>query len=526
MTQGYLALVLHAHLPFVRHSKHPCCLEEKWLFEAINETYLPLLRVFEGWKRDGIPARVTVSLTPPLLEMLRDELLVERYSQSLNKTLELTYKELARTATNPAEHRVVRMYQELYETNRYEFHHRYNRDLVAAFARLQEAGILEIIASAATHGYLPLLAETPSAVKAQIQVGVETYRRHLAKEPVGFWLPECGFSPGLDELLFAGGLRYVILDTHGILYASPRPRYGTYAPIYCQSGLAAFGRDVESSKQVWSQQEGYPGDYDYRDFYRDIGFDLDLDYIAPYILPEGKRIHTGLKYYRITGPTQYKEYYDPERAREKAAVHAGNFVFNREHQISYLAGLMDRKPIVVAPYDMELFGHWWFEGPKWLDYVVRKTACDQKVFTLITPGDYLKIYPRNQVSTPCMSSWGWKGYHEVWLNSTNDWLYPHLYEAALRMEELARTYPRASGLLARALNQMARELLLAQSSDWAFIMKTGTVVEYAKKRFNNHINRFNGLYQQIKEDRLEEDWLSELEATDNIFGTLNYQFYG
>src|SRR5690606_37000888 len=145
MSQGYLAFILHAHLPFVRHPEHSYFLEEQWLYEAINETYLPLLRVFEGWLRDGVPARITISLTPPLLEMLRDNLLMERFSRSLAKTLELTYKELDRTAANYAEHRIVCMYRDLFETNRFDFHERYQRDLVGAFARLQEAGILEII---------------------------------------------------------------------------------------------------------------------------------------------------------------------------------------------------------------------------------------------------------------------------------------------------------------------------------------------------------------------------------------------
>ncbi len=525
MSQGYLAFILHAHLPYVRHPEHNYFLEEHWLYEAINETYLPLLRVFEGWQRDDVPARLTISLTPPLLEMLRDNLLMERFAKSLDKTLELTYKELDRTAANYEEHRIARMYRDLFETNRVDFHQRYQRDLVGAFARLQEAGILEIITSAATHGFLPLMEADPTAARAQIQLGVETYRKHLGQNPVGFWLPECGFAPGQDRFLFDSGIKYVILDTHGVLFASPRPRYGNFAPIFCRSGLAAFGRDLESSKQVWSQQEGYPGDYDYREFYRDIGYDLDQDYIQPYVQPNGERIHTGLKYYRITGPTPHKQLYNPDAARNKAAIHAGNFIFNREHQVRHLASIMDRKPIVVAPYDMELFGHWWFEGPQWLDFVVRKTCYDQQVVKLITPSDYLREYPRNQVSTPTMSSWGWKGYNEVWLNGANDWLYPHLYEAVAKMKELAQAYPQADGVLRRALNQAARELLLAQSSDWAFIMKTGTVTEYARKRFKQHIHRFTEIYRLIKEERLEEGWIADLEAKDNIFETIDYRLY-
>ncbi|MDH7579161.1 MAG: DUF1957 domain-containing protein, partial [Bacillota bacterium] len=260
---------------------------------------------------------------------------------------------------------------------------------------------------------------------------------------------------------------------------------------------------VESSKQVWSSQEGYPGDYEYREFYRDIGYDLDFEYIKPYIHPDGIRTHTGLKYYKITGKVDLsqKEPYNPWRADEKAAVHAGNFMFNRQHQIMHLSSMMERPPIIVAPYDAELFGHWWFEGPTWLEYLIRKIAFDQEIIEMVTPSDYLQRFPCNQVAVPCSSSWGNKGYHEVWLCGANDWIYRHLHMAAGMMVSLANSRRGAKGLLRRALNQAARELMLAQSSDWAFIMSTGTMVEYAVRRTKTHINNFLGLHDQIQGNR-------------------------
>jgi 1,4-alpha-glucan branching enzyme len=200
-------------------------------------------------------------------------------------------------------------------------------------------------------------------------------------------------------------------------------------------------------------------------------------------------------------------------------------MFNRERQIEYLASVMDRKPIVVAPYDAELFGHWWFEGPEWLDYLVRKVTYDQNVFELVTPGDYLNTYRRNQVSTPSLSSWGYKGYNEVWLEGSNDWIYRHLHKAAERMADLAKAYPSSDGLRRRALNQAARELLLAQSSDWAFIMKTGTVVPYAVRRTKEHLWRFTKLYEDIRRESIDEGWLSDIEYRNNIFPEIDYSVY-
>jgi 1,4-alpha-glucan branching enzyme len=291
--------------------------------------------------------------------------------------------------------------------------------------------------------------------------------------------------------------------------------------------VAAFGRDIESSKQVWSTMEGYPGDYNYREFYRDIGHDLDYDYIKGYIHPDGIRIHTGMKYFRITGKVDLsqKEPYNPGAAQAKAAEHAGNFMFNRQHQINHLAGLMDRPPLIVAPYDAELFGHWWFEGPAWLEYLIRKIAFDQNDIELLTPSDYLKRFPCNQVAVPCASSWGNKGYHEVWLCGANDWIYRHLHMAAGIMTSLANRHYHSGGLLRRALNQAARELLLAQSSDWAFIMSTGTMVQYAVRRTKVHLNNFLRLHDQIENNRIDEGFLSYLEYRNNVFPDLDYSWY-
>ncbi|MGE5587723.1 MAG: glycoside hydrolase family 57 protein [Clostridia bacterium] len=523
--KGYLALVLHAHLPYVRHPEHPDFLEETWLFEAITETYIPLIKVFQGLVRDGIEFRITMSITPPLASMLLDPLLQERYLRHVGKLIELAEKEVERTRWLPGFNENARMYRDRFYEARHVFEDVYGRNILTAFKELEARGRLEIITSGATHGYLPLMEICREAVRAQINVAADFHERAFGRRPTGFWLPECGYNPGDDWFLKEHGIRYFITDAHGVLLASPRPRYGVFAPVYCESGVAAFGRDMESSKQVWSAREGYPGDYDYREFYRDIGYDLDYDYIRPYIHPSGTRINTGIKYYRITGKTHDKEPYNRQRALEKAAIHAGNFMFNREKQIEYLASVMDRKPIVVAPYDAELFGHWWFEGPEWLDFLIRKTACDQKTIALTTPGDYLGVYRRNQVSTPSLSSWGYKGYNEVWLEGSNDWIYRHLHRAAERMVELARTYPAADGLLRRALNQAARELLLAQSSDWAFIMKTGTMVSYAVRRTKEHVWRFTKLYHDIRSGAIDEPWLAEIEYRDNIFPHIDYQVY-
>ncbi len=519
--KGYLALVLHAHLPYVRHPEHEDFLEEDWLYEAITETYIPLIEVFEGLLRDGVPFRVTMSITPPLAGMLSDPLLQQRYVRHIEKLIELSEKEMDRTRWMPEFHPLAVRYNANFRRARKIFVEQYGSNLLRAFRKFQDAGVLEVMTSGATHGFLPLMLSDRNVWRGQIVTAVRDYERHFGRRPRGIWLPECGYEEGLDEVLAEQDLRFFIVDAHGVLHATPRPKFGVYAPIVCKSGVACFGRDLESSKQVWSAKEGYPGDYDYREFYRDVGWDLDYEYVRPYLHGDGKRTNLGIKYYRITGPTDQKEPYNFEKATEKAATHAGNFMFNREKQVEYLYNVIGRKPVIVAPYDAELFGHWWYEGPSFLNFLLRKIAYDQDTITTITLSEYLERFPVNQVATPSFSSWGWKGYAEVWLEGSNDWIYRHLHRAGERMVELARMAKQGvfgeDGLKWRALKQAAREFLLAQSSDWAFIMKTGTMVPYAVARTQEHVSNFTKLYNDLKNGTIDEWWLERLESKNNIF---------
>ncbi|NOZ23446.1 MAG: DUF1957 domain-containing protein [Planctomycetes bacterium] len=526
MAVGYLSFVLHAHLPFVKHPEHEEFLEEDWLFEAITETYIPLIDVFDSLVEESIPFRMAMSLTPPLCEMLVDPLLQERYLRYITKRIALSEKEARRHDEHSPFREAAFMYEERYKRARYIFEEKYGRNLVGAFRRLQEQGRLEILTCAATHGFLPLMA-TQNSVRAQLTVARSNYEKHFGQPPRGIWLPECAYTYGLEYLLAEQGIDYFIIDAHGVQNADPRPRMGVFAPIYCHNGVAAFGRDLESSKQVWSSKEGYPGDYNYRDFYRDLGYDGDYEHVRPYLHADGQRRNLGIKYHRITGDVDLgaKQPYYPGAARDRAAEHAGNFMFNRQHQARFLCEQLQRMPIILAPYDAELYGHWWFEGPDFLNFLIRKIAFDQSDIAFCTPGDYLDANPVNQVAQPAPSSWGDKGYYEVWLNGSNDWIYRYLHKCEYRMIEIARRCMHEGGLMDRAAKQAARELLLAQSSDWAFIMTTGTMVPYAERRTKDHIHRFLALYDQIMSGHIDEGCLAELEWKDSIFQEINFRVY-
>ncbi|HKP92540.1 MAG TPA: 1,4-alpha-glucan branching protein domain-containing protein, partial [Chthoniobacterales bacterium] len=317
----------------------------------------------------------------------------------------------------------------------------------------------------------------------------------------------------------------------------PPPRRAIYAPCYTPAGPAAFGRDRDSSRQVWSATEGYPGDPEYREFYRDIGFELSPEHLWPETAAPIRKF-TGIKYHRITGRDGEKEIYDPAAAARRAESHASHFLELRRQNLNELRAL-DFDPIVVAPFDAELFGHWWFEGPRFLESFIRQAAHGQQNlrltsreefghedFQLISPANFLARHPTQQTVSPAASSWGDKGYLGVWLDEANAWIHPHLHTAAERMHRLARAAANDPGVSAnRVLKQLARELLLAQASDWPFLIRTGTAKHYATRRVTEHLLRFNHLYDQFISGTVDEGFLTNCEWRDNIFADIDWRQY-
>ena len=566
MPTGYFSLILHAHLPFVRHPEYPEFLEEDWLYEAITEVYLPLIFIFQSLHEAGMRPRLAMNVSPPLCEMLADPLLQERYTRHLENLLELARKELDRTSKeSPEFYDVAKMYVDNLSSSLHLWNDRYGRNLINAFRELQDEGVIEIITCCATHGFMPLIS-TPESRRAQVRIAVDNYKKHFGRQPRGIWLAECAYEPGVETLLKDNGIEYFISDTHAILYGDPRPRYGVHAPVVCPNGTAVFARDVDTSQQVWSAEIGYPGNDLYREFYRDIGWDAPYEYLKPHLHSSGERRHLGLKYHRITGrdvPQNRKQPYIPALARDKAAENASHFIGERIKQAKLLRETFDgHPPLVVSPYDAELYGHWWFEGPQFIDFFFKKIHFDQNEIECITPGDFLDSGLPIQVQQPTASSWGENGYYKVWINEGNSWMYPYQHDAERRMTEYANRYAderretrderresvssdsRLPSIVSRLLSQMARELLLAQSSDWAFQIYQGTTVEYSSRRFQSHIQRFNLLAEMLDSSSPRDargvaaasadgvvlsadqlDLLTEIESRDNIFAEIDWRVY-
>jgi len=525
-TKGYLAIVLHAHLPFVRHPEHARAMEERWLFEALAECYLPLLGAFDRLHRGAVPFAVTMSLTPPLASMLRDDLLRRRFHEYLERIERLADKETTRLRDDERFRPIAQFYVEhLVEVRR--TWDRIRGDVVGALVGHADAQEIDLISCSATHAYLPGLLATRRALRAQLRVGMRAFEHLTGRRPQGIWLPECAYSPEFDAEIAQAGFRYTVLDSHGVSFARPRPPFGVSAPIASNAGVVFFARDPESSKQVWSRHEGYPGDVYYRDFYRDVGFDLPVEYLGDEVGPFGARTMTGLKYHRITGTTDDKAPYQPGVALERASEHAGNFLQNRIAQVRHVTGELPVPPIVVAPYDAELFGHWWFEGPSFLEGFFRQLhkvrLAGEDALEAVTLRGYLDRHPVIMRAMPAASSWGAGGYGEVWVGPESSKVWRHVHHAGRYVAWILDRHRSADGAKGRALDQMIRELLLLQSSDWGFIITNKTVAPYAWARIRAHVHRLRHLGYLVQKPSLEEAdvaFVDDVSSRDNFLADL------
>lgn len=525
---GHLILLLHAHLPYVRHPEHEYSLEENWLFEAIRETYIPLLDVLEGMVNDGISPHLTLSMSPTLTEMLNDELLRKRFVRYMDNLIELSEAEKKRTKKSTFEP-VAFLYNNEFKKIRHLYLERYKQDLVSAFRRLQDEGHIEIAASAATHAFLPVFEKYPDVVKDQIEIGIKNYVHNFKRQPSGFWLPECGYFKGLDSFLKDAGIRYFFLESHGIIHGRPRPRCSIYSPVLSPAGLMVLGRDFKSARQVWCASRGYPGDPSYRDFYRDIGFDLPVDYISSFTHLNIKTF-TGMKYYRITDKTDDKLPYDRVKAMERVSEHAGHFVESMESDFECLSEFSHSSesgwPVIFSAFDAELFGHWWFEGIAWLNIVIRRMSKGNKLFDVVTPERYFNEYVNSdsvQSVEISSSSWGEGGYNSIWVGERNHHLYRHIHKMAERIALLKQRITDSpihrftASPLQRAINQAMREMLLSQASDWPFLMQKGRAQEYAEHRVIGHIKNFNQLFSMIMNGHVDDAALRFMEESNRIF---------
>lgn len=520
MNEGSLCLVLHAHLPFVRHPEHDDFLEEDWLFQAITEAYVPVWRRLLRLHEAGVPFGLTLTVSPTLAAMLDDSLLRKRLHRYIERLRRLADTQ-ARAHGDELRGKTARKVVEQCDDT-LAFAARFKDDLLAPLRLLHNAGKVEIATCNGTHGLLPLMS-TPGARKAQIRAGIDAHARTFGRRPRGMWLAECGYEHGLDERLSEEEIEFFFADAAAIERGRPPSPLGLYAPVKTAAGVAVFARDHETGEQVWSAHQGYPGDPAYREFHRDFGHDAPYEEIEAFLPQDKRRRGLGLKYHRVTGrdvPLADKALYDWDAAEARAKEHARHFVESRKQQARTLAERLGQPPVITACYDAELFGHWWYEGPAFLEEMLRLLANDDVVRarTTVDVLDAGGDLPRQNIAP---STWGAESSNKVWLNPETTWVYPQLHAAEARMQQIARAHGHDDGLLGRAVRQLGRELLLAQSSDWTFLITLGTAPEYGTARLRDHMEAFNRLAHAIETETVREGDLRAREARTPIFPDLD-----
>ena len=556
---GSFTFVLHSHLPWVlHHGTWPHGVD--WLNEAAAETYLPLWRLLHERAARRRPLGVTLGLSPVLCEQLAHPDFHSEFTAYLDQKIGAAADDRAyfsRTG-EAALAALAERWERFYRTSLEDFMGPRGPNLVARFRRLEEDGAIEIITCGATHGYFPLLG-SDAAIEGQVRTARAAHRRHFGRDPRGIWLPECGYRPagpwtspldpqappvqrrGVEQIVADQSLRYFFVDTHLLSGGKPlgvyADRFDALRHVVAEVGgepttaerlpyrpyragraaeVACFGRDAVTAVQVWSGEHGYPGDPAYLDFHK-------------------KRFPGGHRYWAVTHPRAdlaHKLVYQPGRAEARAPEHAAHFVGLLKNVLGEAASRQTAAPVVCAMFDTELFGHWWFEGPRFVASVL-----DQLEAAGIEPvsaGEYLERHPPREAVEMPEGSWGDGGRHQVWLNDDTRWTWGPIHAAEARFERLAGEAAGVASepLLERLMRQAGRELLLLEASDWQFLITTFAARDYAELRLAEHSESFERL-AALAARRLsggllseaDEAFVTECERRDPLFPDFDWRGY-
>ncbi|MGA7731894.1 MAG: 1,4-alpha-glucan branching protein domain-containing protein [Chloroflexia bacterium] len=585
MTLGGFTFVLHTHMPFYRGAgKWPH--GEENLHEVMAETYVPLLAALTDLHEAGVQARVTIGITPVLAEQLADEMIKAHFEEYVNQEIEGATADIARfeAAKDPHFLYLAHFYLDWYRNILHTFQERFQRDLISGFRRLQDAGVVEILTSAATHPYLPLM-QRDSTLHAQLAIGKRATERHFGKAPRAIWLPECAYRPayyakasdgtpyerpGLEAFLEAQrlGLFFSESDavegsrvigqarreTREVVRSTPHRQevldiYGQVESVIEEMGYESAGFVTEKHVVPFegeSRATGADGGTFEPYLVRDsevsvmgrnrvvgeqvwaaaVGYPGDANYRE---FHKKDALH-GFQYWRVTDAKidiAYKQTYEPYHAGQRVEEHARHFVGLVERQLRDFSATHGSEGLIASAYDTELFGHWWFEGVDWLKRVLTLLA-EHKEIELTTASDWLEAHVPDKVIDLPESSWGHAGTHITWINPETTWMWSAVYAAERRMEGLVDYYPSAEGGALEALNQAARELVLLEASDWEFLYTTGQARQYSTDRFAEHVSRFNNLAGAL-ESGAEDDSLLQLareyNERDNLFPDIDYKLF-
>jgi 1,4-alpha-glucan branching enzyme len=560
MRSGNLILVLHTHLPWVlHHGDWPHGVD--WLTEAVAECYIPLLNIFNELNDEGTAPKITIGISPVLCEQLEHKDFPEIFEKYCLAKMEAAEKDKLKFQSKSGDLHQIYLcdyWKQWYADRLSEYKNKYAGSIVRAFKDLQDKGAIEIITCGATHGYLPLLP-TDKSINLQIKTAKENYKKHFGRYPRGIWLPECAYRPayewksllpiepyhhpklrsGIEQILSYHGIEYFISDEKHIIESTsigyfadaertkfksligedkdnyfiektPLKVYNIASSDKIEYGTTSvFFREHSLAMQVWSGQIGYPGEPDYLDFHK-------------------KEYGSMLRYWRVTdskADMMYKTLYHPDWTRDKIDLQSNHFVHHIENASNYFFNRTGKQATVCLPFDTELFGHWWFEGPEFVKAVLKGLSSSPYVKPATCSEQLYKIKPSEVVAIP-EGSWGENNNHDVWSNPENKWTWEYIYNDENKLIDVLSKFDfdNIDPLCERILKQAYRELLLEQSSDWQFLIHTQSAKDYAEMRIAYHHADFNKLcdlaIKTKNENKINEEdmkYLSDTETRNSLF---------
>jgi 1,4-alpha-glucan branching enzyme len=441
--------------------------------------------------------------------MLCDDYLIQKYIAHLERQIDFGRNEIQRLEGRD-ECALAKYYFDQAVERHTAFTIRYDCDILKALDHYRKKGRIEMLAASATNAFLPFLCRFPEAVRAQMETALSFYRYTLGISPTGFWPGELGWAKDLSPCLYSYGFTYTIINSHGLLFGKPAPSRGTFYPVKTAEGLFVLACDYNA----WAFIDGMQKEVPCRD--------NSLDEGDAFLAQNGERYNSGYKY-RLEGSGRL---YDPAAAKLSAKEHAREFLENLSGRLSGASVYMKEMPLSLCAFNADSFGRQWHEGSCFIESLFR-LAADYRELQFMTPSEYLcqQHISAMEESHPEFSSWGDNGYAELWLDSSNDWIYRHINRSIERMVELADRFTEDSSLKERALNQAAREILLAQASDWPALLYREENAEYAKNQIESALQNFTTIYESLGRSHISAEWLTSLERRHQIFPNINYRVF-
>lgn len=538
MPQKKLVLLLNANQEYIRHLQEEdvkkYAPEINRLFEAVTDTYMPLLWMFEKLEEDMIPFRIQMVLPPVLCTLLEDTVVQAQYVEWLTRAELFCTKEVKRVSKNKKVQDLAQKRLEHIQKCRADFTERYSMRLVPQFAEHQKNGCLEIMATTGTSLFMPFYKEMKEILSAQVETGLLAYKHFFGEIPDGFWLPDLGYAEGVESIVRAYGINYTVLDPRSTMLAKELPEDGIFYPCRFYNSLAAFTAKKIADKVLFDEDEGYAVDPVYRNENRDAAFDLPAKDIVPFIDNGTSRYASGCKYFNKSDdsqddysviPENESEIYNPEEALAQVQKDAEDFITRMNEELDAASKVAVNTDFVseTVVINLDDLRHNWSEGISWIDSLFR--MADKADFEFTSCRYLLKNQYNLQKITPYYASNLGAGYGENLLSNKNSWMMRYVMKASERMVDLANRFPTDTGLKARLLDLAAKELMIAQDSGWAKMLDEDISPEYVKKVFTESIHAFTMVFDSLGSNTVSTEWLTNLEAEHPLFPWMNYRIF-